>query len=62
LHASEVESVAFASALSAAMWVLVGLCALGMILTWWFVRAGDAAAIAPEHEAQRHFHLPWVAR
>jgi EmrB/QacA subfamily drug resistance transporter len=61
LHASEVERAAFASALSASTWLLVGLCAVGTVLTWAFVRASDGAAVAPEHEAHRHFHLPWLA-
>jgi EmrB/QacA subfamily drug resistance transporter len=62
LHAGEVESTAFASALSGGMWLLAGMCAIGTVLTWAFVRAGDAPALAPEHEAHRHFHLPWVGR
>jgi EmrB/QacA subfamily drug resistance transporter len=60
LHAAQVEPVAFASALSASMWLLVGLCAIGTVLTWGFVRASDDTAVAPEHQAHRHFHLPWV--
>jgi len=44
------------------MWVLAGLCAIGTVLTWAFVRASDVAAVAPEHQAQRHFHLPWIGR
>jgi hypothetical protein len=42
--------------------VLVGLCAVGTVLTWAFVRASDDTAIADEHQAHRHFHLPWVGR
>jgi EmrB/QacA subfamily drug resistance transporter len=61
LHAGQVEPEAFASALSGATWLLVGLCAVGTVLTWAFVRAGEAVAVAPEHEAHRHFHMPWVA-
>jgi EmrB/QacA subfamily drug resistance transporter len=61
-HAAQVESAAFASALSSAMWLLAGLCAVGTILTWAFVRAGGEAEVAPEHQAHRHFHLPWVGR
>ncbi len=60
LHAARVEPAAFASALSASMWLLAVLCAVGTVLTWAFVRASDDAAVAPEHEAHRHFHLPWV--
>ena len=62
LHAGEADPAAFASALSGAMWVLVGLCALGTVLTWAFVRASDETAVAPEHQAHHHFHLPWVGR
>jgi EmrB/QacA subfamily drug resistance transporter len=62
LHAGEVEPGAFASALSSSMWVLAVLCAVGTALTWAFVRASDDGAVAPEHQAQRHFHLPWVGR
>jgi hypothetical protein len=62
LHAARVEAAAFTSALSAAMWVLVGLCAIGTILTWVFVRASPATAVAHEHQVHRHLHLPWVPR
>jgi MFS family permease len=62
LHAGRVESAAFASALSDSMWLLVGLCAVGTVLTWAFVRATDDGAVAPEHQAHHHFHLPWVGR
>lgn len=61
VHASRAEPNAFASGLSASMWLLVGLCSIGTALTWAFVRASDDTAVAPEHEAHRHFHLPWVA-
>jgi EmrB/QacA subfamily drug resistance transporter len=61
-HAGRAEPAAFASALSASMWLLVGLCAVGTVLTWAFVRASDGTVVAPEHQAHRHFHLPWVAR
>jgi MFS family permease len=60
LHAGRADPAAFASALSGAMWVLVGLCALGTVLAWAFVRAGEEAAVVPEHQAHHHFHLPWV--
>jgi EmrB/QacA subfamily drug resistance transporter len=62
LHAGQVERAAFASALSGAMWLLVGVSAVGTVLTWAFVRASDDTAIDPEHQAHRHFHLPWVGR
>jgi EmrB/QacA subfamily drug resistance transporter len=61
VRGGQVESAAFASGLSASMWLLVGLCALGTVLTWAFVRAGDGA-VAPEHQTHGHFHLPWVGR
>jgi EmrB/QacA subfamily drug resistance transporter len=62
LHASKADSVAFASALSDSMWLLASLCAVGTVLTWAFVRTSHDTAVAPEHQAHRHFHLPWVAR
>jgi EmrB/QacA subfamily drug resistance transporter len=62
LHADRADPAAFASALSDSMWVLVGLCAIGTVLTWAFVRASPDTAVAPEHQAHRHFHLPWVGR
>jgi DHA2 family methylenomycin A resistance protein-like MFS transporter len=61
LHASQVEPAAFTSALSDSMWLLAGVCAVGTVLTWAFVRASDTA-VAPEHQAHHHFHLPWIAR
>jgi len=62
LHAGQVEPEAFTSALSSATWVLVGLCALGTVLTWAFVRSSDDAGAEPEHQAGHHFHLPWVGQ
>jgi len=62
LHAGQVEPEAFTSALSAATWVLVGLCVLGTVLTWAFVRSSDEAGAEPEHQARHHFHLPWVGQ
>src|SRR5215207_2422286 len=62
LHASKARPAAFASALSDSMWLLAGVCAIGTVLTWAFVRASDDTAVAPEHQAHRHFHLPWVGR
>ena len=62
LHAGEVEPEAFASALSGATWLLVGLCAIGTVLTWAFVRESGEAEVAPDHQARHHFHLPWVGR
>jgi EmrB/QacA subfamily drug resistance transporter len=60
LHAGEAKPAAFSAALGDAMWVLVGLCAIGTALTWAFVRASAETAVAPEHETHRHFHLPMV--
>jgi hypothetical protein len=60
-HAGEVEPAAFTSALSGATWLLVGLCAVGAVLSWAFVRGGDDTAVAAEHQARHHFHLAWWA-
>jgi hypothetical protein len=60
LHAGRAKPAAFSAALGDAMWVLVGLCAVGTVLTWAFVRASAETAVAPEHETHRHFHLPLV--
>ena len=62
LHAGQVQPEAFTSALAAATWVLVGVCALGTVLTWAFVRSTDDTAVPPEHQARHHFHLPWVGQ
>jgi EmrB/QacA subfamily drug resistance transporter len=59
-HAGSAEPSAFAAALGDAMWVLMGLCAVGTVLTWAFVRASADTAVAPEHQTHRHFHLPLV--
>jgi hypothetical protein len=59
-HAGYVDPDAFPSALSSATWVLVALCAIGTVLTWAFVRSSADTAVAPEHHARHHFHLPWV--
>jgi MFS family permease len=61
LHAGEVDPEAFTAALSSATWVLAGICALGTILTWAFVRSSEDTGVAPEHQARHHFHLPWVS-
>ena len=61
LYSGEAEPGAFAAALSDSMWLLVGLCAAGTILTWAFVRGSHDTAVEAEHQAHRHFHLPWVA-
>jgi MFS family permease len=59
--AGPAEPTAFASALSASTWLLVSLCAVGTVLTWALVRESEGTAVAPEHQAHRHLHLPWVA-
>jgi EmrB/QacA subfamily drug resistance transporter len=51
--AHESVRVAYTSAQSAADWVLVGLCAIGTVLTWAFVSDADPAT----HRHHRHFHL-----
>ena len=61
LHAGEADPAAFASALSDSMWALVGLCAVGTVLTCAYVRSSAKTVPAPEHEARHHFHLPLVA-
>ena len=48
------RSSAYTSAQSAADWVLVGLCAIGTVLTWAFVRDADPASHRHHH---RHSHL-----
>ena len=60
LHAGSAEPTAFSAALSDATWALVGLCAVGTVLTWAFVRESGAARVAPERDASHHFHLPWA--
>jgi EmrB/QacA subfamily drug resistance transporter len=61
LHAGRADPSAFASALSGSTWLLVGLCAIGTVLTWAFVRASGETAVAPEHHEHRHFHLRWIS-
>jgi hypothetical protein len=61
-HAGRVESSAFVSALSGATWLLVGLCAIGTVLTWAFVRSSGEPRVEPDHHTHRHFHLPWISR
>jgi EmrB/QacA subfamily drug resistance transporter len=60
LHAGKTEPGAFAAALGDATWLLVGLCAIGTVLTWAFVRESGDAPVAAEHEQRHHFHLPWT--
>jgi EmrB/QacA subfamily drug resistance transporter len=52
--AHESVRVAYTSAQSAADWVLVGLCAIGTVLTWAFVSDADPATHRHHH---RHWHL-----
>jgi EmrB/QacA subfamily drug resistance transporter len=46
----------FADAVADSTWVLVGLCAVGAVLTWAFVR-DSAQPAPPPHDNHRHFHL-----
>ncbi len=54
------EHAAFTDGLSAAMWFLAGLVAVGAVLTWMYVRgtpaAGSADPAAPFSEAEHHHH------
>jgi EmrB/QacA subfamily drug resistance transporter len=61
-RAGEPFDTAFTSGLSTATWVLVGLCAVGTVLTWAFV--GDSPVegeVAPQdlehHQHHRRFHF-----
>jgi MFS family permease len=51
--AQEPVVTAYTAALSAANWVLVGLCAIGTVLTWAFVRDAQPGA----HRHHRHLHF-----
>jgi EmrB/QacA subfamily drug resistance transporter len=51
--AHEPVRTAYTSALSAANWILVGLCAIGTVLTWAFVRDAQPGA----HRHHRHLHF-----
>jgi EmrB/QacA subfamily drug resistance transporter len=52
LAAGATRDAAFAHGLSNALWVAVGLCVLGAILTWAFVRAGER----PDRPTPTHHH------
>jgi EmrB/QacA subfamily drug resistance transporter len=55
-HALVDDGSSFAGAVAGSTWVLVGLCAVGAVLTWTFVR--DAERPIPEpHAHHRRFHL-----
>jgi len=54
INAHQPTLVAYTSAQSAADWVLVGLCAIGTVLTWAFVSDADPASHRHHH---RHSHL-----
>ena len=68
-HALEVRGDSFADAVGGSTWVPVGLCALGTVLTWAYVRdvrpAGPDPAVAGDphpaelqhHQHHRRFHL-----
>ncbi len=58
------RDVAFTDGLSAAMWFLAGLVAVGALLTWMYVRGGPISSADPaaplseaEHHHHRRFHL-----
>ena len=53
-NAHQTTLVAYTSAQSAADWVLVGLCAIGTVLTWAFVSDADPASHRHHHP---HTHL-----
>jgi hypothetical protein len=58
-RAHEPVRTAYTSALSAATWVLVGLCAIGAVLTWAFVRDVEPGA---HREHGRHLPFHWPTR
>jgi EmrB/QacA subfamily drug resistance transporter len=55
-HALLASNGSFADSVGESTWVLVGLCAVGAVLTWIFVRESDHPVPEP-HSRQRHFHL-----
>jgi MFS transporter, DHA2 family, methylenomycin A resistance protein len=62
--ASGGKDAGFTEGLSAAMWFLAGLVAVGAVLTWMYVRAPSAPSADPaaphseaEHQHHRRFHL-----
>jgi EmrB/QacA subfamily drug resistance transporter len=55
-RAHEPLDTAFTSGLSGAMWLLVGLCAMGTVLTWVFVRDTSPAAAVASADLQHHQH------
>jgi hypothetical protein len=55
-HALVVGGDSFSAAVGDSTWVLAAVCALGVALTWAFVR--DSGRPLPEpHARHRHFHL-----
>jgi EmrB/QacA subfamily drug resistance transporter len=55
-RAGKPVDTAFTAGLSAATWVLVGLCALGALLTWAFVRDSPPGGAIPSEELRHHQH------
>jgi EmrB/QacA subfamily drug resistance transporter len=55
-HALLGDNGSFADSVGDSTWVLVGLCAVGAVLTWIFVRDSDRPVPEP-HARHRHFHL-----
>lgn len=45
-----------AYALGRSLWLLVGLCAVGTLLTWWLVRSLERVAAVAEPRRERHGH------
>jgi EmrB/QacA subfamily drug resistance transporter len=58
-HALQASGDSFTASIAGATWVAVGLCAIGGVLTWLFVRDPEPKGPPPEpHSARhRHFHL-----
>ncbi|HWM64305.1 MAG TPA: MFS transporter [Solirubrobacterales bacterium] len=54
-HALLGDGDSFTAAIAGSTWVLVGLCAVGVVLTWVFVRDSDRPV--PEPHVHRKFHL-----
>lgn len=57
-RASDPRDTAYALALGDAMWLIVVLCAVGTLLTWWLVRSPEPAdAAGPAARRASHAHL-----
>ncbi len=55
-RAGKPADTAFTAGLSTAMWVLVGLCAVGTVLTWAFVRDSPPEGAIPSEDLHHHQH------